>query len=239
MRAATILPPAEGAERAHETELATELRLALMNEDEARLHRLLGGLLREHGFARPRTAQQMRVLLDLLHSLRAAAVKDETTGLYSRGGFVHTASRFLNVAASDARRAHLIYFELKDFASPSESIPVNPLEMRARRMSHFMRELCPDYAAYDVLGRLGASEFAALTMSADPLLACRDAILRRARRAQSGRCLSELCLRVGLAHFDPDRPLAIEELLENARRDMNKREHDVRRARHRSSSVQP
>jgi len=230
MRAAPILPAAEGAERAHETELSTELRLALMNEDEARLHRLLGGLLREQGLARPRTAQQMRVLLDLLHSLRAAAVNDETTRLYSRGGFVQTASRFLNVAASDARRAHLIYFELEDFASPSESIPVSLLEVRARRMSHFMRELCPDYAAYDVLGRLGVSEFAALTMSADPLLASRDAILRRARRAQGGRCLSELCLRVGLAHFDPDRPLAIEELLENARREMNECEHDVRRA---------
>jgi hypothetical protein len=85
-------------------------------------------------------------------------------------------------------------------------------------MSCFMRELCPDYAAYDVLGRLGASEFAALTMSADPLLASRDAILRRARRAQGGRCISELCLRIGLARFDPDRPLPIEELLESAQR---------------------
>jgi GGDEF domain-containing protein len=190
-----------------------------MNEDEARLHRLLGGLLREPGLARgQRTAQQMRVLLDLLHSLRAAALNDEATGLYSRGGFIQTASRFLNVAASDARPAHLIYFELDDIALHSESIPVTALEMRARRMSRFMRELCTDHAAYDVLGRLGASEFAALTMSADPLLASRDAILRRARRTPGGSCISEPCLRIGLAHFDPDRPLAIEELLESAQR---------------------
>jgi GGDEF domain-containing protein len=217
MAAAPIPPPAGDAERAHE--LTTELRLALVNEDEARLHHLLGGLLREPGLARgQRTAQQMRVLLDLLHSLRAAALNDEVTGLYSRGGFVQTASRFLNVAASDARPAHLIYFELEDIASRGDSIPVTALEVRARRMSRFMRELCPDYAAYDVLGRLGASEFAALTMSADPLLASRDAILRRARRAQGGHCISELCLRIGLARFDPDRPLAIEELLESAQR---------------------
>jgi GGDEF domain-containing protein len=217
MAAAPIPPPAGDAERAHE--LTTELRLALVNEDEARLHHLLGGLLREPGLARgQRTAQQMRVLLDLLHSLRAAALNDEVTGLYSRGGFVQTASRFLNVAASDARPAHLIYFELEDIASRTGSIPVTALEVRARRMSRFMRELCPDYAAYDVLGRLGASEFAALTMSADPLLASRDAILLRARGAQGGRCISELCPRIGLARFDPDRPLAIEELLESAQR---------------------
>jgi GGDEF domain-containing protein len=219
MAAAPISPPAGDAERAHETELTTELRLALVNEDEVRLHHLLGGLLREPGLARgQRIAQQMRVLLDLLHSLRAAALNDEVTGLYSRGGFVQTASRFLNVAASDARPAHLIYFELEDIASRGGSIPVTALEVRARRMSRFMRELCPDHAAYDVLGRLGASEFAALTMSADPLLASRDAILRRARRAPGGRCISELCPRIGLAHFDPDRPLAIEELLESAQR---------------------
>jgi GGDEF domain-containing protein len=202
-----------------------------MNEDEARLHRLLGGLLREPGLARGQhTARHMRVLLDLLHSLRAAALDDEVTGLYSRRGFVQTASRFLNVAASEARPAHLIYFELEDIASRSGRIPATALEVRARRMSHFMRELCPDYAAYDVLGRLGASEFAALTMSADPLLASRDAVLRRARRAQGGRCMSELGLRVGLAPFDPDRPLAIEELLESARHALTEPEDPGRSA---------
>jgi PleD family two-component response regulator len=230
MAAAPISPGSGDAERAHETELSTELRLALMNADEARVHRLLSGLLREPGLARgERTAQQMRVLLDLLHSLRAAALNDEATGLYSRCGFVQTASRFLNVAASDARPAHLIYFELDDIASRSGNIPVTALEVRARRMSHFMRELCPDYRAYDVLGRLGASEFAALTMSADPLLASRDAILLRARRAQGGRCISGLCLRVGLARFEPDRPLAIEELLESAQRALTEPE-DVGRS---------
>ena len=87
MGAAPISPPAGGAERAHETELSTELRLALMNEDETRLHRLLGGLLREPGLARGQhTARHMRVLLDLRHSLRAAALDDEVTGLYSRRG---------------------------------------------------------------------------------------------------------------------------------------------------------
>jgi hypothetical protein len=123
--------------------------------------------------------------------------------------------------------AHLIYFELDDHAPHSGGIAVTALEVRSRRMSHFMRELCPNYASYDVLGRLGASTFAALTMSADPQLASRDAILRRARKA-GGLCTSEPCLHVGLAHFDPDRPVAIEGLLESARRAMN--EPEARRA---------
>jgi GGDEF domain-containing protein len=232
MRVAPISPPGGDAELAHETELSFGLRLALMNENEAHLHRLLGELLREQGPAKgQRTAQPMRVLLDLLHYLRAAALNDDATGLYNRGGFVQTASRFLNVAASDARPAHLIYFELEDLASPVGSI--SALEVHARRMSHFMRELCPNYASWDVLGRLGTSEFAALTMSADPQLASREAILRRARKTQGGRCISELCLHVGLAHFDPERHVAIEELLESARRAMN--ESDVRSA----SSFEP
>jgi GGDEF domain-containing protein len=229
MRVAPTSPPGGDTERAHETELSFQLRLALINENEAHLHRLLGELLREQGLAKgQRTARQLRVLLDLLHYLRAAALNDDATGLYNRSGFLQTASRFLKLAASDARPAHLIYFELEDLASPSGSISVTALEVRARRMSHFMRELCPNYASCDVLGRLGASEFAALTMSADPQLASREAILRRARKTQGGRCISELCLHVGLAHFDSERPVAIEELLESGRRAMNER--DVRSA---------
>ena len=238
MRAAPIAPPARDAERAYETELSFQLRLALINENETHLHRLLGELLREQGLAKgQRTAQQMRILLDLLVSLRTAALNDEATGLYNRAGFVQTASRFLNVAASDDRPAHLIYFELEDFTSRAGTIPLTALAGRARRMSRFMRELCPNYASYDVLGRLGASDFAALTMSADPQLASREAILRRARRAQGGRYISELCVHVGLAHFHPDRPVAIEELLETARRAIN--EPATFAARHRASPVQP
>lgn len=227
MGAPRISPPARGADRTHETELSTELRLALINGNEARLHRLLGELLREQGLAKEhRTARQMRVLLHLLHSLRVAALNDEATGLYNRSGFVQTASRFLNVAASDDRPAHLIYFELEELPPRAGSTAVAAPEMHARRMSHFMRELCPNYASYDVLGRLGTREFAALTMSADPQLASRDAILRRALKAQGDRCISELCPSIGLAHFDPDRPVSIEELLETAQDATNK--HEVR-----------
>jgi GGDEF domain-containing protein len=183
---------------------------------------MLGELLHAEGLAGGRPiAQQMRVLLDLLHSLRTMALNDEITGLYNRGGFLQTAARLLSVAVSDVRRAHLIYFEVEDVASLGGSTALAAAEVRARRMSHFMRELCPHYTSYDVLGRLGAREFVALTLSADPQLASHDAILRRARRTHGGPSISKLSLRVGVAHFDPVRQVALEQLIESARRAMN------------------
>ncbi|HXO15777.1 MAG TPA: GGDEF domain-containing protein, partial [Steroidobacteraceae bacterium] len=66
---------------------------------------------------------------------------------------------------------------------------------------------------------LGGDEFAALTMC--PEYASRDAIVLRAgtRSPHSGD-LAALWLSVGVAHFNPQRPLGIDELLESAEQAM-------------------
>ncbi len=77
----------------------------------------------------------------------------------------------------------------------------------------------PSYGVYEVLGRLAVDEFAALTTSDQ--FAGRDAVMRRVCRPQRSTALPTLSLSVGLAHFNPDRPIAIDELLECAKRSMN------------------
>ena len=75
---------------------------------------------------------------------------------------------------------------------------------------------------YEVLGRLGANEFVALTTSAE--YASRSAILLRTRRPQRSCDIPALPLRVGVAHFNPARPVAIDELLDSARQAMSEPE---------------
>jgi GGDEF domain-containing protein len=74
-----------------------------------------------------------------------------------------------------------------------------------------MRDLFPSYGVYEVLGRLGGCEFAALTPVPDH--ASRDAIMLRVRRPEASGAAVALPLHVGVAHFDPARPVAIDELL--------------------------
>jgi hypothetical protein len=83
-----------GAVRARSTELVRELRVAAMEGDEMRITPLLSELLRCKGLSRgQRIALQQRALLNLVHSLRAAALNDDLTGLYNRQSFVQVGTR--------------------------------------------------------------------------------------------------------------------------------------------------
>src|SRR5439155_1549739 len=71
----------------------------------------------------------------------------------------------------------------------------------------------------EVVGRLGGDEFAALTTCAE--YASRGAIVLRAGRQPTySSDLPALSLSVGVAHFNPRRPVGLDELLESARQAM-------------------
>ena len=112
MKAATFSPSASDAEKPSETRLCRRLRAAVISENEAFLQRLTGEMLSAQGLATGKSvAEHVRVLLDVLHSLCTAALNDDVTGLYNRGGFVQIDSRAVHVATSDDRPGHVIYFD--------------------------------------------------------------------------------------------------------------------------------
>src|SRR5437588_848772 len=106
-----------GALRARHAELGGQLRVAVMEGDEARIRRLLSELLRGQGLSKAqRISVQLKALLSLVQSLRCATVTDELTGLCNQRGFVQTGTRLLDVAARDGSAAHLVCFEVNDLA---------------------------------------------------------------------------------------------------------------------------
>src|SRR5213082_3858087 len=95
-----------GALRARHAELGGQLRVAVMEGDEARIRRLLSELLRGQGLSKAqRISVQLKALLSLVQSLRCATVTDELTGLCNQRGFVQTGTRLLDVAARDGSAA--------------------------------------------------------------------------------------------------------------------------------------
>ena len=209
-----------GALRARNAELTGLLRLAALEGDEVRITRLLSELLRFQGLTKgQRVSLQLKALLNLLHSLRCAALTDELTGLYNRRGFMQTAARVLDVAARDGHAAHLIYFDVNQLERINGSMGRSTGDVMLRQMGNLLRDLYPSYGVYEVLGRLGGDEFAALTTRAE--YASRSAIILRARRPHtSSYDLPPLSLSIGIAHFNPQRPVAIDELLEGAEQAM-------------------
>ena len=221
MDTGSVQRSAEGTPRTRNTELAGELRAAALEGDDVRVTQLLSDLLHLQGLSRgQRISMQLTTLLNMVHSLRCVTLTDELTGLFNRRGFVQSGTRLLDVASRDVRAAHLIYFDLNHLERINQTMGRSTGDVMIRQMGNFMRDLFPSYGVYEVLGRLSGDEFATLTMS--PQYASRGAILLRAARTpqEGGTDLPPLSLSVGVAHFNPRRPLGIDKLLESAEQAM-------------------
>jgi diguanylate cyclase (GGDEF)-like protein len=221
-RMATLPPPAVRPSTRVETSerWVGLLRAAVMAGDEAGVKRLLSQLLEAGGPARAqrRVPMQLKALLNLLRLLRSVALTDELTGLNNRQGFLQSGARLLDVARRDRQTAHLVCFTLEHLETVEASLGAVAGDALVRQTANFLRDLFPSYGVYEVLGRLGRDEFAALTTSDD--YAVRSAVALRARGTQHDTSLPALSLSVGVAHFMPARPVSIDELLENAARAM-------------------
>src|SRR6267143_2041934 len=113
----------QGALRVRNAELADQLRAAAMESDDTRTTRLLSELLRLQGLTKgQRISLQLKVLLNLVHSLRCVALTDDVTGLYNRQGFMQIGARLLDVATRDVRSAHLIYFDVNHLEHTNRSM---------------------------------------------------------------------------------------------------------------------
>jgi PleD family two-component response regulator len=204
MELATLARPGKPLS-ARALELSSQLRAAVLEGDDRRIARTLSDLLRVKGLTKgQRVSLQLRAVLGLVHTLRSSALSDEVTGLHNRRGFVQTATRLLDLAARDGQPAHLVYFCVGEAC---ENVLV-------RQMGNFLRDLFPGYGVYDVLGRLSGNEFAALTTNAE--YAARSKIVLRARQSYRDADVPASALRIGVAQFNPARPVAIDELLQSA-----------------------
>jgi len=146
MELATVSRPRQdGLSSVRGLELASQLRRAALEGDEARIARLLADLLRVKGLTRgQRVALQLRALVNLVHALRCAALNDEVTGLHNRRGFVQTATRLLDLAARDQKGAHLVYLrlgQLKRLTDDTDEVGPSAADVLLRQLGNFLRDL--------------------------------------------------------------------------------------------------
>ena len=193
--------------RARVLEISAQLRAAVADGDDAGIARLLGDLLRFRGSSRAQSiALQQRALQSLVYLLRSAAMNDEPTGLHNRRGFLQCATRLLDVAVRERCPHRLIYIRLTP-KGDGATLPMIAL----RQTGNMLRDLFPDYGVHEALGRLGTGEFAALTPRVEYL--SRDSLLRDIAATPAGQGPSGTRLDVGIAHFDPLKPVGIDALL--------------------------
>jgi two-component system cell cycle response regulator len=151
----------------------------------------------------------------LQRRLLQLALRDDLTGLHNRRGFTALANRYLSWARDSGQHLTMFFADLDGLKSINDRFGHvegdRAILLAAARIKETFRK-------FDVTARLSGDEFVALIVEAPGRSA--DAIRRRLqlnRAICSGtEGLYSLSLSVGVAHFDPDKPVNLQELLRQA-----------------------
>lgn len=167
------------------------------------------------------TNRALREARDLLaeqaKELRELSLKDELTGLNNRRGFMNLAQHQLKVARRAGTPLLLFYIDLDDLKTINDSFGHKEGDRALVEVANIMKRSFRDS---DIVARLGGDEFAALAIcaseSAIPILRenLRRVVADRNMQACEGSY--RLALSVGVASYDPARPVCLDELLHEA-----------------------
>lgn len=164
-----------------------------------------------------------------VETLRYLSLVDELTGLFNRRGFRLLANRQLKLARRTKKSAILFFMDIDQLKKINDSLGHcegdSALVEVARSLEETFRES-------DIIGRVGGDEFSVLALDARP--PCSDSLIQRLNQRLGTRVSSKalpykLTISIGTAHFDPQNPLSLDDLLARADRDMYKEKSRKRR----------
>ena len=204
------------APRVRGLEPAPQLGAAVMNTIDVRAKRRLSDVIRITDFTRG-----WRIALPLIarrisaHALRLRATAGgESTGLYGYRGTTWSATRPLDLATRHQRPVYPFCLQLGHRRFASDVVKPAPIKIPVRKMPNITRDPVPICDVGEGPGRLNGSEFAALTPTARHVS---HRSIAPHVHADQHRCdLRAPRLSAAFLHFDPQRPVSVDELLRSA-----------------------
>jgi len=152
-------------------------------------------------------------LLD--RELRSLALTDDLTCLYNRRAFLALAAQQLKVARRQGQGLLLFFADVNHLKAINDTYGHREGDLALIRAADAIEKT---FRNSDVIARLAGDEFAVLALEA----ACenREVILRRLEENLSNSSIEEtryrLSLSVGMARFDPKRPVSLGKLISTA-----------------------
>ena len=171
--------------------------------------------------------------------LRSMSLRDELTGLLNRRGFQEHARQQLRLSGRTRRAATVFFLDLNGMKVINDTFGH---EAGDAALVETATILTKAFRESDIVARLGGDEFAVLASDcdADGARALRERIAQYVLAFNQGarELPFRLSMSVGTAIFDPQAPLELDTLLENADHAMyeDKRTHAESRAASRSRS---
>ncbi len=148
--------------------------------------------------------------------LRSMSLRDELTGLYNRRGFMTLAAQELKMADRLKRGIFILYADLDGLKAINDTLGHEEGDKVIKEAAVILKET---FRNSDIIARIGGDEFVIIPIgtAGDNL----DVITSRLQRnidIQNKKLNRnyKLSLSVGIAYYDPEHPVAIDELLTTA-----------------------
>ena len=152
----------------------------------------------------------------LMSALRSLSLIDDLTGLYNRRGFTDLGEQYLKLARRTGRSATLIYLDVDRFKTINDTLGHHMGDRALLRIADILRQT---FRRSDIIGRLGGDEFAVLApeSSGDPPELLVHRVKGAVREFDSASPEPyRLSVSVGVARFDGDALVRLDDLLAEA-----------------------
>jgi diguanylate cyclase (GGDEF)-like protein len=149
-------------------------------------------------------------LLD--RELRYLALTDELTCLYNRRGFFAAAAQQLKLARRNSHDLLLLFCDLDNLKKINDRYGHREGDLALVRTADALEEA---FRESDILARIGGDEFVVLALEVSS--ESQEVILRRLEKglkeSNAKESRYQLALSIGVARFDPKRPVSLGELM--------------------------
>jgi two-component system cell cycle response regulator len=162
-----------------------------------------------------RTLRYTHGQLGLQRTLLQMALRDDLTGLHNRRGFTALATRYLKWARDTGQQLALVFADIDGLKSINDRFGHGEGD---RAISLAAASIKETFRKLDVTARLSGDEFVALIVevpgrSVEMICSRLQTNLAQCSAAERRYPLS---LSVGVAHFDPEKPVTLQELMRQA-----------------------
>jgi diguanylate cyclase (GGDEF)-like protein len=152
----------------------------------------------------------------LLAALRSLSLIDGLTDLYNRRGFSELGEQYLKLAGRSSRSASLIYLDIDRFKTINDTLGHHVGDRALLSVADTLRDT---FRRSDIIARLGGDEFAVLAFetseeNAETLVERLRAELKEVNDTTRERF--QLSVSIGLARYDDDAAVSLDELLRQA-----------------------
>lgn len=156
----------------------------------------------------------------LQDELQALSMMDELTGLHNRRSFMMLAEQHWHLALRSREEFVLLYADLDNLKFINDTLGHAQGDQAIRNVAQVMKHT---FRESDIIARVGGDEFVILVTTVDiefPGIAMARLCEKLIHLNETAGNPYSLALSIGMSHFNPDRPLGIQDMMDAADTDM-------------------